>query len=480
MGSQGFLGLDIGGTGAKASVFDESGRMLGFGRASCTPSTSSEGHTEIAIEEICTAARHAIRQAVVESGTRVCAMAISSQGQTFVSLDECDRPLHAAILWYDSRGAAHARKLGQMASGCDATSPSEISTASKILWLRENYPERMAKARKFLLLPDYLSYSLTGEAVTDPSTAESTGLYQDDAADYSEQMLRLSGIQKGQLARIALSGTPIGRIRKDHAAEWGLDDETMLVVGTNDQYAGALGAGNCRPGIISETTGTCLALVTLTEHLPVPVPPGLFGGRFPIPKYQFTLAYMKTAGILIEWFKDRFCPNLTIEDLGRMAAAVPPGCNGVTMLPFFDGMVSPVPNSDARGMIYGLTLSSGIGEIYRAILESISFSLRENLESLRGLGLKTEVIRSIGGGAKSDLWLQMKADVTGIPIERPTVTEAATLGAAMLAAVGMGCFDSLEECSQAFYHAQRVFEPAAGSAYEDPYSAYIRLSERLF
>ncbi|MHB9133959.1 MAG: xylulokinase [Armatimonadota bacterium] len=480
-----YLGIDLGGTGAKAGVFDAAGRLLGAGQVGYTPKITPDGH-ELPIETIYSAAREATRTAVEMSGANICALAISSQGQTFVSLDEFDQPLHPAILWYDSRATEQAAALKAMV---DATCRCEcrplvetICAAAKILWLREHYARTMAQARHYLLLPDYLTYRLTGQAVTDPSTAVSTGLYADDAPEYCPEALAAARITKEQLARIQPPGSPIATISLSAAREWGLPEDTLVVTGTNDQYAGALGTGNCRPGIVSETSGTCLALVTLTEKLPSPVPSGIIGGRFPIPRYQFALAYAKTAGVVLDWFTRQLYPGYTLQQLDTMAATVPIGSHGLTMLPHFDGMVSPSPNPAARGAFTNLSLAHNGIDLYRAILEALSFSLRENVELLQGHGFHLDGIRSIGGGAKSDFWLQMKADVTGLPVERPAVAESATLGAAILAAVGTGEFSSIEESSATLYQVERTFQPNsdAHAAYAEPYQKYRELCSRLY
>ncbi|MHB1001328.1 MAG: FGGY-family carbohydrate kinase [Armatimonadota bacterium] len=482
----GYLGLDLGGTGAKAAVYDESGKLLGSGQVSYAPVTTNEGHTEIPVEDIYNAARDSVRNAVQQSGAFIRGMTVSSQGQTFVSLDGDDRPLYPVIMWYDSRAQKQAERMSEAVkqSGTDKPIPfiEAIATAPKIMWLAERYPDLMSRAKLHLLLPEYISYRLTGLPVTDPSTASSTALYADDALGYCKEALDAAGIDASQVAKIQPSGTPVGTIKPHMADEWGLSPQTLLVVGTNDQYAGALGAGNCRPGIVSETTGTCLALVTLFDNISGPMPAGLMCGRFPIQRYQFALAYSKTAGVTLDWFNNRFRPGESLKNLDKEAGSVPVGSNGVTFLPHFDGTVSPVPNPDAKGFICNLSLNHTSSDIYRAILESLSFSLRENIQLLQENGFDIEVIRSIGGGAKSDLWLQMKADVTGIPVERPMVTEAATLGAAMLAAVGCGIFTSVEECSQSFYHAERVFHPdgKTHADYETPYNAYLELCQRIY
>jgi xylulokinase len=485
IGPKGYLGLDVGGTGAKAGVFDRDGRLLGFGHRTYEPVVTVEGQAEIDIETIYAAARDSAREAIQASGVRIAALAVSSQGQTFVSLDGANRPLHRAILWYDSRAREEAEELQarviEAGHGEPVPGIEIISSAPKIIWLRKRHPEAMAPATRYLLLPEYFSYRLTGESVTDPSTACSTGLYVEDPPGYSSAALAAAEIELSQVANVLDPGTPIGRIKPAMAEEWGLPVDSLLVTGTNDQYAGALGAGNNRTGIVTATVGTCLALVTLTRAKPGNLAPGLFPGRFPIPPYWFLLAFAKTAGLVLDWFRRELSPGLKLEDLESQAAQSPPGSLGVTVLPHFDGVISPVPNPNARGAFCNLTLQHTRGDMYRAILESLAFSLRDNLELLVANGFPVDIIRSIGGGARSALWLQINADVTGMPVERPSVTEAAVLGAAMLAAYGNGDFSSLEGCSSSFYRIERVFipNPDRREGYQSAYQRYQTILNAL-
>lgn len=486
MRAVGYVGLDLGGTGAKAGVFDDSGRMAGFARVSYTPTSPSFGMAEVGISVIYEAARDAVRAATATSGLRIAAMSISSQGQTFVSLDEKAEPLHPAILWYDTRATAQAESLrlvlGASGHELEAAAMETISSAPKIAWLRERYPELMSRARWFLLLPDYLSLRLSGVAITDPCTASSTGLLIDGTSDYSPAGLAAVGIRSNQLADVKATGSPISTITPSAAKEWNLEDDTLLVTGTNDQYAGALGAGNCVPGIVSATLGTCLALVTLTSDSDLSLPAGLYCGAFPATPYRFVLAYAKTAGVVLEWLAERFFPGKSMAEIDALAAAVPEGARGVRVLPHFDGVVSPTPNSSVRGFVGGLTLGHTGADIYRAALESLAFDMRENLEAMRRAGLMPEVVRAIGGGAKSDLWAQMSADVCGLSVERPRVTEAATLGAAIIAAVGSGRFSSVQECSSKFCQTERVFRPrqATRQVYEEAFQSYQNLFGRVY
>jgi xylulokinase len=486
MKPDGYLGIDVGGTSAKAGVVDRQGRLLAIAHRPYHPHLTPEGYVEIPIETIHAAAGEAVAAAVRESSAHILAMSISSQGQTFVSLNERDEPLHSAIVWYDARASTQADRLSQALQSVNLHEPlpsvDPTATGPKIMWLREHFPAVMSHASRYLLLPDYLAYVLTGNAATDPTTASSTGLYAEDTADYCSAALDAAGVTKAQISEIRMTGQPIGHIHREKAAEWQLTPETLVVTGTNDQYAGALGAGNCRPGIVSVTTGTCLALVTLTEHLPHLMPAGLFGGRFPIPRYHYVLAFSKTAGVILEWFNRELSPGKSLRDLDQIASSVPIGSGGVIMLPHFDGMISPVPNPDARGAFLNLSLHHTRADMYHAILESLGFSLYENLQLLQESRLNTGVVRSIGGGAKSDCWLQITADITGLPIERPVVTEAAVVGAAMIAAVGSGAFATLEECSEAFYRKDREFAPRAQNhaQYEDLFNNYVRLYRYVY
>lgn len=486
MKAEGYLGLDVGGTGAKAGVFDREGKMLGFGRKAYTPSISAEGYAELAIQEIYEAARSAATLAIRQSQARVLSLAISSQGQTFVSLDAEDNPLHLAIIWYDSRAKDQADRLLATLRASAAAGPlpviSAIAAAPKIMWLREHYPAEMSQARRFLLLPDYLNYRLTGRAATDPIIASTTGLYTHTGLQYHAAALDAARIREDQLAPVQASGTPIGYVLRSVAEEWGLSTETLVAVGTNDQYAGALGAGNCRPGIVSETSGTCMALITLCKKIPDYLPESLFAGSFPILIYQSVLAFSKTAGLVLDWFSRELSGGTTLQEMDRKAGSIPIGSNGLTVIPHFDGMISPVTNPNVRGAFANLSLQHSRADLYRAILESLAFSLRENLELLAENGFRIETIRSIGGGAASDLWLQMKADATGHPIERPAVKEAAVLGAALLAAVGYGQFPTAGEASDAFFALDKVFIPCAEDQlkYEEPYRRYLELCRTIY
>lgn len=224
-----------------------------------------------------------------------------------------------------------------------------------------------------------------------------------------------------------------------------------------------------------------MAAVTLTENLPSPLPEGIHGGKFPLIGYYFLLTYSKTAGILLDWFTGEFCASAGLESMERTAAEIPPGSRGVLVMPDFDGSVSPLPNPDTRGAFLNMTLNTSKESIFRAILESLGYSLREQITYLKKNGIKLDSIRSTGGGANSYLWLQIKSDILNSPVEKPLVTESAVLGAAMIAAAGSGFFKTIKEGSEKLYKPGRTFYPVpeAHLVYSELYKDYCRIKNKL-
>jgi xylulokinase len=194
------------------------------------------------------------------------------------------------------------------------------------------------------------------------------------------------------------------------------------------------------------------------------------------------LTYSKTAGVVLDWFEKELGGGASLRELDALAGEVPPGSRGVVMLPYFDGMFSPVPNLAARGAFLNLQLHHTRADLHRAALEALGYTFRENFELMQRHGLRMDVIRAMGGGAKSDLWLQINADIAGRPLERPQVTETAVLGSAMFAAVGCGAFRSLEEGSDAFARIERVFEPdpQRHACYNELYQNYLALYRHVY
>ena len=414
------------------------------------------------------------------------AIGFSSQGQTFIPIDQAGKALHNAIVWVDNRAQEIADEWE--AAGLSKDEYRRMSgypwipaslTAFKVGWMRQHVPAAL-KAWKFLCLPDYLIYRLTGETVTDHIIAQMNGFYDLRARDWSPRMLSAAGITREQLPTILEPGTQAGTVHAQAANALGIPAGIPVCVGANDQLVGAIGAGNVRPGIVSETTGTSLALVATTTELLDD--PRVFVARHAVPGMSYAMAFTVTSAIVLKWFRDIVAPGMDYDELRQGVLDIPPGCDGLTVLPHFAGTASPTYNPNVRGAFTGLTLGHTRAHLVRAIMESCACMLQECLECVTGHGIALTSVRSMGGAANSDLWLQIKADMLNITVERPVCTDAGSLGAAMLAAAGIGRFSSIAEASETWYRPDRTFEPnpANYAAYRDLYGRYLELYRQLY
>ena len=483
-----YLTYDIGTSALKTALIGEDGSVVAISVREYSPISPKPGLVEMPVQVYWESLVNGTRSVIAEgraSAEKISGIGISSQGQTFIPVDRNGKALSNAIVWLDNRAQGIADQWARewlseetfrRSSGYPRM-PAGL-TVFKIAWLADHLP-RAHKAWKFLCLPDYLIYRLCGETATNPLSAQMTGLWDIRTEKWSPRLLAAARIEEDRLPTVVESGTVVGTTLASAASEIGIPPGTPICTGTNDQIAGALGAGNVRPGIITETTGTALAVVATVHDLWESEE--LLVGRHAAPGRYFALAYAATSAVVLKWFRDTAGSEEGYENLIREASAIGPGSDGLTVLPHFAGTGTPTFNPNARGAIVGLGLGHTRAHITRAIMESCACLLRECLEPIRRrIGVTT--IRSLGGAARSDLWLQMKADMLGIPIEKPRCPEAANLGAAMLAAAGTGRFKTVVEAADAWYRPSSVFEPneANQSSCEDVYSRYRSLYERLY
>jgi xylulokinase len=480
-----YLTFDIGTTALKTALISEAGRLLALAEVEYTPATPQANWMEEAPETYWEAGVTGARRVIAEvqlPPDAIRAIGLSSQGESFLAVDAAGRPLTPVIVWLDGRARDVAerwqtrwltRERFRAITGYPWI-PHEL-TAFKIGWLAEHQPQAHRAAR-FLCLPDYMIFRLTGEIATDFNIAQMGGLLEVDAGEWSPEILEAAGISERQLPPIHAPGTVVGALNASAAEALGLPTGVPVCTGCNDQLAGAIGAGNVRSGVVSETTGTALAVVAATPERVRDA--NFFVGRHAVPGLWYAMPYAAVSAIVLTWFRD-LCGAGSFDELLAGVEDVPPGSDGLTVLPHFSG----TPDApDARGAILGLTLGHGRSEIARAIMESCACLLRELLEPLVQRGSAVDSVRSLGGAARSDLWLQMKADMLQTPVERPACTEAASLGAAMLAATGTGQFASLAEASDAWYAPARSFDPdpELAAVYDDIFGRYAANCARLY
>jgi xylulokinase len=482
------LSFDLGTTALKTALIGQEGKPLAVYTSEYTPQAPQPDWAEMLPEDYWRAAvagTHAVlRQAGVHPAS-VEAIGFSSQGQTFVPIDSTGRPLYNAIVWVDNRAQsiAHEWEAAWLSperfyriSGY--TDIPAALTVFKIAWLARHAPGAH-RAWKFLLLPDYLIYRLTGETATDYITARMSGLYDLQTGDWEPRLLDSAGVRREQLPVVLSPGSVAGRLLPQAAAVLGLCPGISVSVGANDQIAGAVGAGNVRAGIVTETTGTALALIATTPTLLEGK--SLCVGRHAVPELSYAMTVATTSAIVLKWFRDLCAPGQEYTEFLRGVEAIPPGSDGVCVSPNFMGSGLPFPDPNARGAIAGLTLGHTRAHLARAIMEACTCMLQQYLVPITDLGLSVRTIRSLGGAARNDLWLQMKADLLGIVVERPACADAASLGAAMLAAAGTGRFTTITEASEVWYRSERFFEPdpAAHQIYREVYGRYLDLVRRL-
>lgn len=489
MRSATFLTFDLGTTALKTALVSGAGEPLAVHTREYTPHAPQPDWAEMTPEDYWRAAvegTHAVFKQASADASTLAGIGFSSQGQTFVPINPAGHPLYNAIIWVDNRaqGIADAwersglsRERFHRSSGY----PSILAnlTVFKIAWLAQHAPQAH-KAWKFLLLPDYLIYRLTGETATDYITARMSGLLDLETGDWEPRLLDAAGVSREQLPLVLSPGSIAGKLLPGAAAELNLPAGAPVTVGANDQIAGAVGAGNVRPGIVTETTGTALALIATTPTLLKNE--ALCVGKHAVPELSYAMTVATTSAIVLKWFRDLCAPGQEYEEFLKGVEAIPPGCDGLCVSPHFMGTILPSSHPDARGVFAGLALGHTRAHLARAIMEACACLLQQYLVPITDQGLSVQRIRSLGGAARNYLWLQMKADLLGIVVERPACPDAASLGAAMLAAAGTGQFASITEASEAWYRPGRFFEPdpARYKIYREVYARYLDLQRRVY
>ena len=396
----------------------------------------------------------------------------------------------------DNRAEEEARELeGKFGNDTCYKVTGQVSfepcwPASKILWVKKNEPQIFQKTDKFLLIEDYFIYRLTGKFATEPSLVCSSTYWDIINRKYWQEMLDYLEIREEQLAPVVESGNVIGKILPEVTEELGLGEDITICTGALDQAAGAIGAGNIREGMFSETIGAALAVC-------VPVSRPVFDPAGKMPLFCFPLEGMymihtfTNGGMTQRWFRDKFCNvEMMAEEMGcgnaydmisKQVEKVPAGCDGLVMLPHLSGSMAPDSNAKAKGVYFGFTLQHTKAHFMRAIYESLGYILKRNIDSLANMGIYVKEIRSLGGGSKSKIWNQIKADINQVTLETVKSVEAASLGAAILAGKATGIFDSIENAVDSMVEVKDRTEPCPENkeVYEAGYQMYQKLFKDL-
>ena len=494
------LGIDIGTTAIKAALIGEDGKIYSAKSSEYPLTTLSGGEVEADLQLYIDAFKNSIKTVMESSAVDkndVKCVGFSSTAETCVFLDENNEPLCKVIAWMDMRATKEAEFLSEKFSKEEIISKVgfdgiyAIHPVSKILAVKNKTPEVFEKTRMFAQIKDYFVYRLTGKYYTEDSTTSDHGYFDITNRCYWQEMLDIVGIKRDYLPELVVPGTEIGTVSEAAAEEYGLSPDTKVNVGAFDQGCGAIGAGNIRPGIASESTGSALVTVATIDSLnpdskgDVPTLCSGIPGKYMYQPYC-------TGSMIVKWFRDAFCEaeKDTEEKTGlnaytqmdEMVKATNPGADGLIMLPYFQGSGIPELNEKADGVYYGINAGHTRGHFIRAIMEGLAIALKRMLECEEKLGATMTEIRSLGGGSKSKVWCQIKADILGVPVKVIDNSESTPcMGCAILAGVANGIWPSIEYATEKFVTIKETYYPNPDNKdiYEKLYEKYVEISGAL-
>jgi xylulokinase len=477
------VGIDIGTQSLKAVVVaDDDLRVLGRAAQGYEPDYPRPGWAEQAPELWEAALAPAIGQALAAAGVtagEVRALGIAGQLDGCLAVDEKGRPLGPSLIWMDRRAEAEAEaveetRLRQLTGITrDAT-----HMAAKIGWLKRHL-DSDRPAALFHQPVSYLVARLTGEAVFDHGLASTTMLYGLERKDWDARLLEAFGIEASELPRIAEASERAGTQTAAGADLTGLPEGLPVAVGTGDDFATPLGAGLVAPGRLACVLGTAEVVGALDpepkiDHVGLLETHGYAAGGY----FLENPGWLSGGGL--EWL--RVLLKLSdFTEFDGLAAEVPPGAEGVLFFPALSGAMAPRWVASARGCFYGLTPAHGPGHLTRAMLEGCAFAMRDVVERLIELEVPLESILLLGGGARSRLWAQIRADCAGLPVQIPKERDTSPLGAAICAAVAGGMQPDIATCAGLIGTIAETVEPnpASRAAYDEAYQAYHKLFESL-
>jgi xylulokinase len=476
-----FLGLDIGTGGSRALLVDEAGRVRhAFTAPHEEMRMERAGWAEQRPEDWWSAAQAAIQGVLGESGVKgaeVRAVGLSGQMHGLTLLDAGDRVIRPALIWCDQRSQAQVDWINEHA-GTEFVVKSIANpmltgfTLPKLLWVRDHEPENFARVKKVLLPKDYIRFELTGEYASDVSDASGTGLFDVVGRQWAFELADKVGVARDLLPAVFESSATTGRIHGRAAKATGLKEGTPVVAGAGDQAASAVGNGIVEPGIVSCTIGTSGVVF---GHLKEPAydPKGrVHTFCHAVEVAWHTMGVTQGAGLSLQWFRNQFAPGASYDELTREAAGAE--AEGLYWLPYLMGERTPHLDAQARGGWIGVTAKHTRADLIRALIEGVSFSLKDCLDQVSGLGVEIESVRVSGGGAKSAFWRQMLADVFDKRVVSLETQEGSAYGAALLAMPGK----VRETCRRVIREVESV-EPKEAARYAGKHARYQSLYPAL-
>jgi len=486
------LGIDVGTGGTRALIVDEAGRVVVSATEEHTPFASPRiGWAEQHPEDWWRATGIVVRKALAQGSLhedQISCVGFSGQMHGAVMLDGAGKVVRPALIWCDLRTEKQCQELNQQIGSARliqlTCNPALANfTLTKLLWVRENEPENWKTIRSVMLPKDYVRFRMTGERATDMADASGTLMLDVAHRRWSSEVLQAMEVDSAMLPALHESPEICGKISSAGAAATGLAEGTPVVAGAGDQAAGATGMGIVRPGSVSATIGTSGVVFAATDR-PALDPQGrLHTFCHAVPGLWHVMGVTQSAGLSLRWFRDHFLCGQTkngadsYEQLCAEAASVTAGSDGLLWAPYLMGERTPYLDSNARAALVGLTASHTRSHVVRAILEGVAFSLQDTFTIFRDMKLPVKNIRLGGGGARSQLWRQIQAEVYGQEVERVEAEEGAAYGAAILAGVGAKIWPSVDAACDAVVKVRdRILpNPANTSAMSANYVRYRKV-----
>lgn len=493
------LAIDAGTTGVRSMFFTREGKVMAKAYQEFESQFPQPSWVEQNADDWWLAACNTILTCLKSGNVdakHVLGISITNQRETVVPIGDSGSPLRKAIVWQDRRTVPQCEWIRQQVPANEIYSITGLTvdpyfTAPKILWIRENDRKNFDSAYKFLLVHDFIAFKLTGLTVTDYSNASRTLLFDIEAASWSDKMLDALDIPVEKLPSPVQSGEIIGEVSRAASEACGLLEGTPVVAGGGDQQCAALGVGVVRPGAFKSTTGTGTFMLAFSNEKLLDPGRRVLCSRHVVPNSFVVEASMFTTGSALRWFRDQLgSPEQAVADekgvdpyevITECAKEIPPGSEGVTHTPHFVGTGAPYWNPHARAVFAGLALGHTRHHLIRAILEGVSYDIRTNLEVMIELGIPASEMRVTGGAARSEVWMQIQADIVNIPVVRTEIEEATALGAAMLASKGVGIHDSLVEAADSMVKRLNPLNPQSENraVYDEGYERFRRLYDSV-
>jgi xylulokinase len=490
------LGIDIGTSGTKTLLIDEDGKVLATAGAEYPLSTPKPGWAEQDPEDWWTAVQTTVRDVLAKSGleaSQVRGVGLSGQMHGSVFLDQCNQVIRPALLWCDQRTAAQCDWITQTVGAekvVELTSNPVLTgfTAPKVVWLRDNEPHQFRRITKVLLPKDYIRFRLSGAFATEVSDASGTAMFHVRERRWATELLDAIDVPAKWMPECFESHVPSTKVDSAGAAATGLKEGTPIVGGGGDQAAGAVGNGIVESGIISSTVGTSGVVFAYSDEPAVDPKLRVHTFCHAVEGKWHQMGVMLSAGGSLRWYRDTFCQAEIAqarekgvdpyELLMAQAEEAPAGSEGLVFLPYLTGERTPHPDPTARGAFVGLTLRHGRPHIVRSVLEGVAVGLRDSFEILAARGVPITQVRASGGGARSKLWRQIQADVTGREHVTINVDEGPAFGVALLAGVGTGVWPDVATACRATIQVNEATAPNVEN--HALYNRYYRVYRELY